>query len=277
MPPAGAVAVSYDTETNYGAGGSIDSYPVGSSIVTLTGGASNTNSLTTLTSGLIHNQLIWTQWNQSYTNSISVTASTITGTMTINNETWGAWNQALQNAVITQVTSNIGGTINAATTNQIITQVWGAWNVQYQQGNLRQAPGNLRTATPEQVREEQERYRVRQEQYQAQQAKVQLERSEAEKRAEQLLTESLTPQQREELTTKRYFTLETITPTGDRRIYRIHRGRSRNVEQVDASGRRLKTLCAHPAELVPDPDTMLAQKFMLETAEEEFLRIANHS
>ena len=105
------------------------------------------------------------------------------------------------------------------------------------------------------------------------------ERSAADKRAEKLLQETLSLAQREELALNGFFTLTTIAKSGEERIYRIRRGRSRNVEQVDATGRRIKTLCAHPIAAVPDADTMLAQKLMLETPEmqEEFLRIANHS
>ena len=40
---------------------------------------------------------------------------------------------------------------------------------------------------------------------------------------------------------------------------------------------KIKTLCAHPTVRVPDADNMLAQKLYLESNEEEFLRIANHS
>jgi hypothetical protein len=39
----------------------------------------------------------------------------------------------------------------------------------------------------------------------------------------------------------------------------------------------IKRLCSHLIELVPDADTMLAQKLHLECNEDAFLRIANHS
>lgn len=60
--------------------------------------------------------------------------------------------------------------------------------------------------------------------------------------------------------------------------YRIDRGRSQNVRLVEeTTGKVVRTYCAHPVEAVPDPDTMLAQKLMLETDEAAFLRIANAS
>jgi hypothetical protein len=97
----------------------------------------------------------------------------------------------------------------------------------------------------------------------------------ARERAEKLLRESLAPNQREQLAQKGYFELSTIAPTGERRIYRIRRGRSANIDRVDESGRVLHRLCAHPIELVPDADTMLAQKLWLENCEPEFLAMAN--
>lgn len=98
----------------------------------------------------------------------------------------------------------------------------------------------------------------------------------ARERADKLLHECLSPEQSEELRNNGHFHLEVFS--GDvRRRYRINRGRAGNVLQVDDSGRVLKRLCIHPIEMVPDGDTMLAQKLFLEGAEEEFLRVANHS
>ena len=61
------------------------------------------------------------------------------------------------------------------------------------------------------------------------------------------------------------------------RLYRIKKGRMRNIEELDIQDteKSIARLCAHPAMRVPDYDTMLAQKLMLETDEDEFRRIAN--
>jgi hypothetical protein len=96
--------------------------------------------------------------------------------------------------------------------------------------------------------------------------------AEAKKRADELLKAHLTPQQREELEMKNHFHLLVGA-----KKYRINRGRSRNIQLVNEQGVVVKTLCAHPSEMIPDADTMLAQKLMLEANENEFLRIANHS
>jgi hypothetical protein len=231
------------------------------------------------------NSVVWTVWNDCYVGTVNqtisasltagvtnatniITGNTLnTGTGIMTNAIWGAWN--LQYVTASNVTSGgvITTTTYTATSSTISTQVWTAWN--------EAIVSDLRNASPEQVRASQER----QQQHQEHQARVQAERSLAEKRAEKLLQEQLTEAQRAELSSNGFFTLRTFAKSGEERIYRIRRGRSRNVEQVDASGRRVKTLCAHPAALVPDADTMLAQKLMLEgpDSQEEFLRIANHS
>lgn len=103
------------------------------------------------------------------------------------------------------------------------------------------------------------------------------EQAQARERAEKLLQEALSAEQRAQLADKGYFELVTLSTGGARRRYRIKRGQAGNIQQLDESGRVLKRLCAHPREVVPDADAMLAQKLWLEAREEEFLRIANHS
>ena len=274
MPPAGT---ALQVQNNYGPTGSVEiaqiAVPIPQDMI-LTG--ANANSA---------NAVVWQVWNDIYTGTISVTTSPqltntaiTTGTSmtnTINAQVWGAWNAQVQQVITSAATQHIGQPINATTSGSIVNTVnaalWSAWNLSFT------TDANLRQATAEQVREANRRAEEQRQRYQQDQARVQLERSLAEKRAEKLLQETLSPQQREELAAKGFFTLRTIAKSGEERIYRIRRGRSRNVEQVDASGRRLKTLCAHPQAMVPDADTMLAQKLMLEAEEEEFLRIANHS
>lgn len=178
-----------------------------------------------------------------------------------NFQVWTSWNR--NQFTLTQSVATAGTVI----TNQQVWQLWSDTYIVTQSvsGSITQTD-RLRQATPEQVRAQRET-----------QLRIEVERSQANDRAEKLLRENLTPGQREELSAKGFFTLRTIRPSGEERTYRIRRGRSRNVEQVDASGRRLKTLCAHPVALVPDADTMLSQKLMLESGEDDFLQIANHS
>ena len=221
------------------------------------------------------NAVIWTIWNEIYTAS---TSSTITNTVTntiltstmptiTTSETWGAWNAKMQ-AALNSMAITTSATTNSITTSTVTTSnlaAWTAWNAK------------LHNATQAEVAEAQRQANEARAREQQRQAQVQVDRSAAEKRAEKLLQDHLTPKQREELAARGFFTVSSISQDGQRRHYQIRRGRSRNVQQVDESGRVLKTLCAHPVPLLPDADTMLAQKLMLETREEDFLRIANHS
>ena len=97
-----------------------------------------------------------------------------------------------------------------------------------------------------------------------------VEKAAAERRAEALLRSMLTPAQRKEFKRRDYFHVVV----GDWR-FRITRGRSHNVKEVDSRSRLLRSFCAHPEEMVPDADTMLSQKLCLETCPEEFLKLAN--
>lgn len=97
---------------------------------------------------------------------------------------------------------------------------------------------------------------------------------EANQRAEALLLSTLNEEQREEYQRLRRFHVET-----DTRIYRIQYGRAGNVKVVHTKDAEfhLEALCLHPTDRVPNPDTMLAQKLLLEANEAEFREIANIS
>lgn len=95
---------------------------------------------------------------------------------------------------------------------------------------------------------------------------------EAKARAERLLVENISPKQREQLRLHGYFDVEIGGNT-----YRIKRGRQGNVFSLDGRGGLIERLCIHPEAYVPDADTMLAQKLLLETDEAAFLRTANHT
>lgn len=95
-------------------------------------------------------------------------------------------------------------------------------------------------------------------------------REAAEARAEALLVENLSEEQRADYRKHRHFVVH-----GRRARYRIRYGRSGNIDVVGRDGKIVHRLCAHPLETVPNPDTMLAQKLMLEHDEDGFERLAN--
>jgi len=90
------------------------------------------------------------------------------------------------------------------------------------------------------------------------------ERKAAEDKAERLLQSVLDAVQKAQYAKEKAFVVE-----GRRGRYRIRHGRVANVEVIGKDGYQQLRLCAHPAEYVPNPDTMTAQKLMLECPEGE--------
>jgi hypothetical protein len=109
-----------------------------------------------------------------------------------------------------------------------------------------------------------------------------LRRKQAERRAHALLIEHLDDRQRDEWERHEYFNV--VTADGLRR-YRIKLGLAQNITLTSCEGehpyaQRLRVgmaLCAHidHDEWVPNADNCLAQKLMIETAEDAFIALAN--
>jgi len=91
-------------------------------------------------------------------------------------------------------------------------------------------------------------------------------------KAQALLEGMLTPEQIAQLAAHHWF--EVVSQHGHR--YRINQGQRRNVQRLKKDGAHEAWFCIHPDD-VPDEDAMLAQKLLLETDEQAFLRIANRS
>jgi len=205
------------------------------------------NTSTTTTGDF--NDVVWTAWNTP------TTSSTITGNARI----WTSW---VETATSSTSTTNIITTDSWTSNSASNTLVWGSWNDNYH-------------AVRQEIRISNEEYRRRE----AQRLQVEGERREARERAARLLNENLNEQQRLELAEKGHFHLRSLSRDGQERIYRIRKGQVQNIHEVDASGRILNTICAHPRVAVPDEDAMLIQKLMLESPEghDDFLKIANIS
>jgi hypothetical protein len=103
--------------------------------------------------------------------------------------------------------------------------------------------------------------------------KDEAKRKAANDRAQALLDKHLADDQRQQLREHGHFFV--CTKSGGR--YRIRRGRAGNIDLINRDGVIVERLCAHPGDLIPDQDTMLAQKLMLECSEAEFLKVANRS
>jgi hypothetical protein len=170
--------------------------------------------------------------------------------------TWLQWTASETEAttLYTQCQHVTGHAITVA--NESLATAWFSW-----------------VGEQEENAEQRQHRRAAQAAAQQRQRDIEAVRRAASERAESLLTRCLTTAQRGELASVGWFMV--VASSGRR--YQIRRGRVRNVIEVDFAGKRLRTYCCHPADHVPDADTMLAQKLMLEMSEDEFLRLANVS
>jgi hypothetical protein len=178
---------------------------------------------------------------------------------------WGTWNGTVT-ASTTSSSDYVWRTWTNNTTVATVTNslTWSSWNTSYHIQELTKE----QKAEQERIKsEQQERFRIEQEELRAKE-------KQKEENARQLLREVLTEEQNKQFDEKGYFEL-TAVKSGN--IYRINRGRSRNVELLDKNKKVLSRLCFHPTEYVHNFDTMVAQKLMLETDEEEVKKVANYS
>jgi hypothetical protein len=103
--------------------------------------------------------------------------------------------------------------------------------------------------------------------------KSQRKSAEADAKGMQLLLDNLTPKQREQYRKFGYFDV-LGSETG--KWYRIHHGNSCNVNELINGRQRGGGRCFMPIGELVAGDCMLAQKIVLETREEEALRVARH-
>jgi len=94
----------------------------------------------------------------------------------------------------------------------------------------------------------------------------------ARARSLQRLRENLTSKQLEQLTREGFFEVRGGA-TGNR--YRISRGTSMNVSQLDSKGSAIRRLCFYPEGGLAEGDVLLAQKVALELFEPDALAVAN--
>ena len=172
------------------------------------------------------------------------------------NTAWLVWNDS---TAITESSAITIGTVLASASTSVVAftdAYWRTWIVEQEETAEQRAERGRRQAVAD-----------------ARARDLAAVRQAAMERAERLLEACLSLAQRDQFQSEGWFLVRS--PSGRR--YQIRRGRARNVIEVNMQGRRLRTLCCHPVDGVPDADTMLAQKLMLETQEDEFLRLANVS
>lgn len=180
----------------------------------------------------------WYPW----TRDTGIGTSTSTNT---NNIIWTSWTDRSTSATVPIYST----TFNA----RIVQAPWVQW-IEDDESRAR------RQAQESQYREERIVARQRQEQ----------EALEANSRADRLLLTHLSGEQQRQLLNEEWFEVRGASGTK----YRVHRGRTANVDVLNGSGKVVRSLCAHPRMACPNGDTMLAQKLLLEMDEASFLRTA---
>ena len=98
-----------------------------------------------------------------------------------------------------------------------------------------------------------------------------LMRSEANRRANELLRSVLTREQYDQLTRKGY--LDIKSPRYPECMYRVPR--RQGLVKVIEQGSHKANLCLQPLEAVPDDDIVVMHKLMIEADEETYLQKAN--
>ena len=98
-----------------------------------------------------------------------------------------------------------------------------------------------------------------------------LMRSEANRRANELLRSVLTREQYDQLTRKGY--LDIKSPRYPECMYRVPR--RQGLVKVIEQGSHKANLCLQPLEAVPDDDIVAMHKLMIEADEETYLQTAN--
>jgi hypothetical protein len=93
----------------------------------------------------------------------------------------------------------------------------------------------------------------------------------AQERAEALLMQVLSEEEYRSLDRRGY--IEVQSPSRPRRIYRVPRHQGQ--VKVFEGGVPLMALCVQPVDPIPDGDTIIMHKLMIEGNESEYLRIAN--
>jgi hypothetical protein len=202
-----------------------------------------------------HDSRVWDAWNTNGTTATSCGCNTL-----IDTAVWNAWNGTTARQALYRAQPTIEAT----------EEQKARWE---EERKVREAAEIRRRADYEANRPVREAAaRQRDAEFAVAEEKRKAEQAVADAKAKRLLIECLSPEQRASLEAHNYFDVKL--PSGA--VYRINKGWAHNVKRLKRDGTAEHgTFCAHPSDTVPHYDNMLAQKFMLETDEAAFLRIAN--
>lgn len=199
---------------------------------------------------------------------------------------WRIWADSGTSATTDCITADSGVDWTTWTSETSVSAcssgVWYAWAdnagvVQNKHVRMSAQPYVQRQLTAEEI----EAQRVQQEQY-AEQRRIQqaqwalesrlreLAKEAAEVKAKELLQAFLSDEQRKSLDE-----MSAILVKSERdKLYRVYKDEFKRVEELDADGEVVAWHCIHPAGTIPEHDSILAKKMMLEVSEDAFRRIA---
>lgn len=178
---------------------------------------------------------------------------------------WYGWTSSTSSTTDTTWITWTNATSTASSTTTSASSVWYDWN---------NGEPVVYTYQPRELTEEEkERQRVAQEKSKQEAAERQRKLEEARQKAEELLLSQLSPGQKNQYRKRGWF----VCRGQSGKSYRIRKGWSGNVDELNKQGKPVSHYCIHSKEAVPTEDNMLIQKFMLELDEARFLQIANKS
>ncbi len=160
----------------------------------------------------------------------------------------------------------------ASTVSYPSEAVWLKWNTHNQRYDVQKsADWQPRQLTKEEVEQREKEYQERLRIAEAKAREEEKLRKAAEQRAKKLLLQNLNLEQK--LAYNREKKFQVKAPSG--KLYEIRHGWAGNVDELNPQGKPINRFCIHPRMQVPIPDSLLAQKLLLETDEEQFRKTAN--
>jgi hypothetical protein len=191
---------------------------------------------------------------------------------------WPIWTSTTSSLSTTPTWNRWVEITTSSTTTSTATNIWGTWV-----GTGGAGAGRLYVParpvapalvlTPEQIESERVRREERDRLWKAQQAA----RKAAEDKAQELLMTHLTQAQKDAIKAKNFFIVEGGKSKEKYRIWTT-KGVHGNIERLNQEGKPVANLCVQLRETVcPNGDHFLAQKLMLELAEDDILKVANVS
>jgi len=212
----------------------------------------------TITNGASTGNRVWVSWTSGGTSD--VTASS----MDVTTRVWDYWTSG-------GTMADTSETINVTAWDNGVNSPNGYAGSDFPLEALNVNPAPAPVLTPEEIESQRVEREAQRERHRIAGKKRAEEMRLAEEKSKALLQSQLDEEEKKRLDELQHF----FVRSQHNKKYKIEKGRYENVVLLGEDGIPIASYCIHPWESVPDYDTMLSQKLMLETDEAGFLRIAN--